>query len=59
MVPTWASPGNGESGPHLGLTWRLDIGPQLGNLDPLTVFQNWTSTGPGDSGPPLGVNVPY
>ena len=32
VVPTWASPGYLDSGPHLGLPGPVDHGPQLGKI---------------------------
>ena len=64
QVPTWESPGPGESGPYLvslspgGFIPHLDliavdsllVSPGTGDSDP-----NWASPRSGDSGPHLGI----
>ena len=64
QVPTWASLGPGESGPHLDLTRPGDFvthvdliavdsflaSPGTGDSDPI-----WASPRSGDSGPHLGI----
>ena len=57
LVSTWASPGSGDSGPHLDLPGSVDSGPHLDlSLELVTLVPNWMSRGPGDSGTPLGLN---
>ena len=56
FVQLWASPGRGDSGPHLditrtGLLWS----PSGIHLELGTLVLNWTSTGPGESTPHLGL----
>ena len=48
MVTTWESPGQGESGPHLGLNSPVDTLP---HLDLIAVDSFLASTGTGDSDP--------
>ena len=52
LVPTWASPVSGDSGPHLDLSWTWCLSFQHGpHLDLVTLVLSLASPGPGVSRP--------
>ena len=53
-VPTWASPGSGDSGPHLDITWIWGLWSTPGSdLHLVTLVLSLASPGPGVSRPHL------
>ena len=68
LVPTWTSPGSGDSGPQFGLTWTwclssplgpnselLNLAPYKLHADLVTLVPSYASIRPDESGPHVGL----
>ena len=50
---TWVSPILGDSGPHVGLFYLVNLVLTWSSPNPGTLVTTWASPGPGESGPHL------